>query len=529
MRLGDLLAVLGAEQLEVEVLQRDGTAVVTDVAILDPPEQVDRGQLVLAVGIDAGDPRAGEVVAGAAKAGAAAVVFRATGRPGPAGLAREHGISLLRAKPSISWTRLVTLVRTLLTATTADPESPQDRTSPSTVYGLADAIAVTVGGSVVLYDRAHRVVAYSVQGFEIDEVRRDTILGRRTPDQWIERFTTDNSAYETFREPGRVVRVDGYEGLSTRLRIAICSEGEVLGEISVAEGNQPLGPEAEAALVRAARLAVPHMLRHRLVEDADRATRMRLLRGLLYGDVSPAADLGLGGKTGLVVIGFAGADLPPGDDGSLAGERVWHLLSLQMSSIGPAVGVLPAGSVYYALVPAGEGDRVTRIVEPALRHIERMGITGHAAIGPWSPGPGDVPAARQVVDDLLYILRRPGWPATPTVVTAESRWPDLALLPVERALAGTTPCAQLRSLREHDELQNTDYIRTLRVFLDEFGSVSRTSERLVLHPNSVRHRLDRLVEIAGLDLSDPAQRLAVMIQLRALAWGAAPGSRGTGK
>ncbi|GHF19199.1 DNA-binding protein [Amycolatopsis deserti] len=520
MTLGDLLAVLGTEQLEVELLLRDGTAVLSDVAILDPPDQPDRGQLVLAVGVDAGDPQAGEVVVDAAKAGAAAVVFRATDQPGPAALAREHGISLLRAKPGISWARLVTLVRTVLTATTADPGSARDRTSPSTVYGLADAIAVTVGGSVVLYDRAHRVVAYSVQGFAIDEVRRDTILGRRTPDQWIERFTTDNSAYETFRRPGEVVRVDGYENLSTRLRIAIRSEGEVLGEISVAEGEQPLGPEAEAALARAARLAVPHMLRHRLVEDADRASRMRLLRGLLYGDVSPPAELGLGGRTGLVVIGFAGADVPSGEGGSLAGERVLHLLSLQMNSIDPAVGVLPSGSVYYALVPAGEGDRVTRIVEPALRHIERLGITAHAAIGPWAAGPGDVPAARQVVDDLLHILRRPDWPATPTVVTAESRWPDLALLPVERALAGTAPCPQLRTLREHDELQKTDYIRTLRVFLDEFGSVSRTSERLVLHPNSVRHRLERLAEIAGLDLSDPAQRLAVMVQLRALPWAA---------
>ncbi len=524
--LGDLLAVLGAGQLEVELLQRDGTAVVSDVAILDPSDPVDRGHLVLAVGVDAGDPRAGEVVADAAKAGAAAVVFRATGRPGPAALAREHGISLLRAKPGTSWTRLVTLVRSVLTAATAGPESPRDRTSPSTIYGLADAIAVTVGGSVVLYDRAHRVVAYSVQGFEIDEVRRDTILGRRTPDQWIERFTTDQSAYETFHRPDEVVRVDGYENLSTRLRIAIRSEGEVLGEISVAEGRQPLGAEAEAALIRAARLAVPHLLRHRLVEDADRAARMRLLRGLLYGDAPPAADLGLGGKAGLVVIGFAGADLPPGEGGSLAGERVLHLLSLQMSSIDPAVGVLPSGSVYYALVPAVDGDRVTRLVEPALRHIRRMGITAHAAIGPWAAGPGDVPAARGVVDDLLDILRRPGWPAAPTVATAESRWPDLALLPVERALAGTAPCDQLRALRDHDELQKTDYITTLRVFLDEFGSVSRTSERLVLHPNTVRHRLERLAGIAGLDLSDPAQRLAVMVQLRALPWPAAPGGAG---
>lgn len=527
MKLSDLLATLGSEQIRAEVVVREGIAFVNEVVIHDPLHPIERGQVVLAVGVEVGSPCADALVVEAATAGAAAVVFRSTNDPGPAGLARDHGVSLLRAEPRLGWAQLVTLLRTLISATTSDPESRAERLAPSSVHGLADAIAALVGGSVVLYDRAHRVVAYSVQGHEIDNVRRDTILGRQTPEQWIERFTADRSAYETFRAPNTVVRVDGYPGLRTRLRTAICFDGEILGEISVAEGGPRLGIEAEAALLRSARLAVPFMLRHRLVEDTDRATRTRMLRGLLYGDIPPtphaAAELGLGGKTSFTVVGFA-MNHQSLEDSSGAGvlrERVLHLLSLQMSSIDPAADVLFSGKTYYALVPSpghAAQARLAERVKPSLRQLDRMGIAIHAAIGSWVSDLTAVPAARQEVDDLLHVVRHRGGRTDIGVVTAEDLWADLALLPLERAIGGTelVPCAPLLRLREHDESQHTDYLTTLRVYLEEFGSVSKASERLVLHPNTLRHRLQRLGEISGLDLSDPTQRLAVAVQLRIL-------------
>ncbi|WP_339153475.1 helix-turn-helix domain-containing protein [Actinomadura luteofluorescens] len=522
MRLSDLLAALRPDQLRAESVARDGIAVVDDVVVHDPPQAVERGQVVLAVGVEASSAGARELAAEAGAVGAAAVVFRDSADEGPVETAREFGTSVLRAQPGLGWARLVTLLRTLISATTADPEARSERLAPSSVHGLADAIAVMVGGSVVLYDRAHRVIAYSVQDFEVDSVRRDTILGRQTPEQWIERFTADRSAYETFRNPGSVVRLDGYPGLRTRLRIAIWFEGEALGEISVAEGRQRLGAEAEAALSRAAELAVPFMLRHRLVEDTDRAARTRMARGLMYGDLGPGAnavaELGLGDRTGFVVVGFAGEE-PSGGSSGLLGERILHLLSLQMSSIDPATVVVLCEGVYYALVPTPDENGRARLaarVKPALSQLERMGAVMRAAIGTWGPGLAGLPASRQMVDDLLQVARRSDVPHA--VVTAEDLWPDLALLPVENAVggAGFEPCAPLRRLIEHDAQQHTDYLTTLRVYLDEFGSVSKASERLVLHSNTLRHRLQRLGEISGLDLADPVQRLAVAVQLRVL-------------
>jgi hypothetical protein len=58
-------------------------------------------------------------------------------------------------------------------------------------------------------------------------------------------------------------------------------------------------------------------------------------------------------------------------------------------------------------------------------------------------------------------------------------------------------------------------IATLKVYLDEQGSVGRTAAVLHLHRNAVAYRLQRITELAGIDLDDPDQRLALQLACRA--------------
>lgn len=58
----------------------------------------------------------------------------------------------------VLWTQLFVLIRTMLLA--SHDEASGER-GPGSVHGLADAVAVMVGAAVVLYDRAHKVIAYS--------------------------------------------------------------------------------------------------------------------------------------------------------------------------------------------------------------------------------------------------------------------------------------------------------------------------------------------------------------------------------
>jgi hypothetical protein len=56
--------------------------------------------------------------------------------------------------------------------------------------------------------------------------------------------------------------------------------------------------------------------------------------------------------------------------------------------------------------------------------------------------------------------------------------------------------------------------RTLRVWLDHPGQVSRVAEELHVHPQTIRYRLARLRELLGDALEDPDARFALQVALR---------------
>jgi hypothetical protein len=522
MNLDELVTRVGPGPLHVHVVA-DGSSEISDVVIYDAASPLARGQLVLAVGVDAPSSEMREVLRRAEHHGAAAVVVRGGAERLPADLGNLN-VSVLLADRHVGWAQLHIMLRTLIYAIHDETPSALEPLMYGSAHDLADAIAVMVSGSVVLYDRAHRVIAYSAQGHEIDSVRRDAILGKRTPEQWIRRFTIDRSAYQTYQNPGEVVRLDNYPGLRTRLRIAVHTQGEVLGEISVAEADRPLGQDAETALKQAATLAAPFLLRRRQAEDTDRTTRWRLVRGLLDGDPAAgrrAATFGLDPAEGLTVVGFLVQPHEPSDvlSGEIFSERLAHLLSLQIRNIAPSAEILFAAPAYYAVVPTPTEtaqQRLRELIRPVLAQLERLKIEARAAIGPLARSLGELPVSRRMVDDVLLVLGRIG--DSTAAATGEDVWAELALLSAERRMRsdGTAIGPPLQQLLGHDRRHRTEFVKTLQVYLEEFGSISAAAERLILHPNTLRHRLQRLTEISGLELSVPTQRLAISLQLNAL-------------
>jgi GAF domain-containing protein len=55
-------------------------------------------------------------------------------------------------------------------------------------------------------------------------------------------------------------------------------------------------------------------------------------------------------------------------------------------------------------------------------------------------------------------------------------------------------------LAEYDAQRSTSLLRTLEEFLGRRGNISATAEALYVHPNTLRQRLRRIMELSGLDL-----------------------------
>lgn len=71
----------------------------------------------------------------------------------------------------------------------------------------------------------------------------------------------------------------------------------------------------------------------------------------------------------------------------------------------------------------------------------------------------------------------------------------------------------LGPLIEYDMRQHADLIKTLEAFFASHGNLSQTAEMLIVHRNTLLYRMNRINEIAQIDLNRPETRLALHLAL----------------
>ena len=73
----------------------------------------------------------------------------------------------------------------------------------------------------------------------------------------------------------------------------------------------------------------------------------------------------------------------------------------------------------------------------------------------------------------------------------------------------------LKKLKAHDESSQVSYLETLRVYLDNNLSVTKTAAALYLHRSTLLDRLAHITQLLGCDLKNPDFCLTLGILLRA--------------
>jgi DNA-binding PucR family transcriptional regulator len=106
------------------------------------------------------------------------------------------------------------------------------------------------------------------------------------------------------------------------------------------------------------------------------------------------------------------------------------------------------------------------------------------------------------------------------VADYEQAWAVVALHRAANAAnaVGITDLGPLSGLREQDDTTGTDYLGTLYAWLRHPGDPRAAGKALSIHPNTLRYRMRRIVELTGVDLDDPDLRLALLVQLVAMRW-----------
>ncbi|TML39152.1 MAG: PucR family transcriptional regulator [Actinobacteria bacterium] len=491
--------------------------------IYDPldPGALGQGDLVLGVNIAAHG--VGPLIAHAAGAGAAAVALKHDGATlgEAAGTAQSAGIALLAVTPAITWDQLHALVSSAVAATGAAP-SDGNETPVGDLFALANAVAAVVGGAVTIEDARSNVLAYSNLDQPIDEPRRQTILGRRVPEDWTRRLRDEGVFRDLWASDGVIRFGDPDAGARMRLAVAIRAGTEVLGSIWVMEGDEPASARTEQALREAAPLAALHVLRHRASGDLARRERGGLLRGLLERHRSATevgTGLGLDVNSPCAVVGF---HLGVEDDAELALKRARavDLITLYCEAFRRRVVCAWIGRNVYALLPsldpASTERAVTLVADIADRSTQALGLALRAGMGSTVPSLHEACRSREEADRVLRVMTQTSACDRAVAHIDEVRVP--AILLALGDLMREHPelrLPALDSLAAHDAQHSKAYVQTLKAYLDALGDVTVAAKAMKLHPNSFRYRLRRLGEVSGLDLSDPGHRLVVGLHLLA--------------
>jgi hypothetical protein len=392
-------------------------------------------------------------------------------------------------------------------------------TSVSTApFDIADRIAAAVGGPAIVEDPSFRVLGYSAFVGPMDRGRAEAILGRRIPAAWLEHLRV-TGAVGTLRSTAEVVDLtDGPWEARRRLLTAFRAGSRVLGFAWVAEGDQPLGPGAAAALRQAVDDATPALLHHLEQVDAAREHAFREATALLDGlPGAPAvADrLGLGRAGRFVVLSATTDPHSAGDEADPDGQgtRLVEHLRLCLESFRRRAAFTPYGDGAVALVALTRDDTpatARRLADEMVRLAGRGPLHPlRVAVSSVATGIASIPGLRDEAMAAAAFLRGDqGGSVAYADVEAEVLVAD-----VVSRLSPDTRLAGLDRLRNADR-GSGQLERTLRAYLAACGSASLAARDLGVHVTTVRHRLDRIGAVSGLALDNPHVRVACELLLR---------------
>lgn len=254
--------------------------------------------------------------------------------------------------------------------------------------------------------------------------------------------------------------------------------------------------------------------RERWLEHRN-ATRSNVVRRMVAGDrldvTRSENELGYHlRRTHLGLVAWVD-DRPVSSEGLLAIEDVITKLAAKVAGFEPPLTIPCDSNTWWCWIPVDRNspDPTARLVEAAK--IDDTVAKVHLAVGEPASGPeGFVQTHRQALAARSVVLAGSG--ARPSVVPFNEVGP-LALMCADLDLTRAWVLDTLGPLAgdAHARLRET-----LRVYLANAGSYTRTAAQLMLHRNSVQYRLRRAAEIRGRGWED--DRLAVELALHACHW-----------
>lgn len=483
----------------------------TGVEFYDPStpasEYIDR--IVLGAGVAPMQVTA--LVAELADVGAAALVLRAPEDSDPrewTSIDHQPTLAVLRHGDG-DWAQLANVLRSLLGAHSIGQVTG---VRLGDLFGLADAVATLAGGAVSIVGSTGQVVGYSTHSEQpIDDARRRTTLLLQE-----DISITSDSRYRSLLRATEARHFPSSSDQFGRVGIAVRASGELLGSLWVIQIDPSHADRTRSLLQEMEPIVAQHLLRAR-ADAGDRDQRTSgLLRTLLEDRRharGAASQLLLRPEAGCTVVCLRVNTFD--DVEAVRGlHRVLHLAISVSSAAFPGSHSAIVGPQVVTLIP-GSHEAAVETFTQAMVRIDSALIAGIGTLAHDINGITRSYREAGAVAGVLMGSSRHDDDRHIHVATFDAMRDRLAILQVGDLIEGLDATAgdSASILAEHDAAQGTELTRTVRVYLDQFGSVRETANALHVHQNTVRYRLDVVRTELGIDLDAPDTRLWLWLRL----------------
>jgi len=391
---------------------------------------------------------------------------------------------------------------------------------------IVDALASRLDRAVAVDDRQLRLLAYSRHVGQIDDVRKASILAKEAPDN-ARRYVMGLGIAEA--EGG--VRIPGREdlGMESRVVAPIRAQGKLLGYLWLIDSDQTFADADLGVLAATAETVGSVLYREMLITELEVGRERELLRDLLADDAelrSHAAHQLVEGdlfvaKAPVAVLVVRPATLTGEDVDEpsrmamgAALDQIRHSLSPRhrLHLVRPDHGLLLVATTDAALPADGVTGLGEQLHQVACEALARVGSDELAVgIGDTQTSLTDaVVSYRQALRAVRVtrIIRTFG------PIAAWSRlgiYRLLSQIPVDEVVSDVVNpgLARLLAADRGDSL-----VETLETYLDLAGDAKATAAALNLHRASLYYRLHKIEEIAGADLRNGEDRLAMHLGLK---------------
>src|SRR3989475_2791847 len=402
------------------------------------------------------------------------------------------------------------------------------------VNEICRTLADLLESAVSVEDASFHLLAHA--GGSADPHRKETILRQGTPhrvlfDPPIQRLLREREAK---RGPVNVPAFPHLGMSRERLISPIFAANQGPGHISVLDHPPPNQELAFMAIEQAALVLALSIAKERELSEVEGRVRGEFLEDLLHGTYGDeAAAQRRARHVGYPLQGSHIVVLIDIDDfrGFVRARQISEdaIQAVKREFLRPGTSVIRAS--YQRALVQGRSDQVVALLPLGTEvgdHQARshaLGLQVQQAVTEWKPrvtvsvgfsapieAPASVEGALREVTSVMESLAR------------FKRWSQIVAVP-ELGLTGLLAAVSderlvdysrrhLGPLIEHDRARKGALVATLRAYL-ETGEQQHAAQRLRVHPNTLRYRLDRIREITGLDLENPETRLNLAVAMRA--------------